>query len=157
MLKWNSRTLATYCEELTHWKRPWCWKRLKAGGQGDKALGWHHWFNGHGSEHAPWAGERQGSLVCCNPWGHKELDMTEPLNNNNVTSIPIDRDWGLLPKATWMSSEMEPPVPVKLSNPAVPPNSLSANSWETRVKPPAKPLPDSKPSTTVWDNKPLLF
>ena len=28
---WNSNTLATWCEELTHWKRPWCWERLKAG------------------------------------------------------------------------------------------------------------------------------
>ena len=27
---WNSNTLATWCEELTHWKRPWCWERLKA-------------------------------------------------------------------------------------------------------------------------------
>ena len=32
---WNSSTLATSCEELTHWKRPWCWERLRAGGQGD--------------------------------------------------------------------------------------------------------------------------
>ena len=32
---WNSNTLATWCEELTHWKRPWCWERLKAGGEGD--------------------------------------------------------------------------------------------------------------------------
>ena len=30
----NSKTLATWCEELTHWERPWCWKRLKAGGEG---------------------------------------------------------------------------------------------------------------------------
>ena len=29
---WNSNTLATWCEELTHWKRPWCWERSKAGG-----------------------------------------------------------------------------------------------------------------------------
>ena len=35
MLKWNSNTLATWCEELTHLKRPWCWKRLKAGGEED--------------------------------------------------------------------------------------------------------------------------
>ena len=28
-------TLATWCEGLTHWKRPWCWARLKAGGEGD--------------------------------------------------------------------------------------------------------------------------
>ena len=32
---WNSNTLAMWCEELTHWNRPWCWERLKAGGEGD--------------------------------------------------------------------------------------------------------------------------
>ena len=32
---WNSNTLATWCQELTHWKRPWCWGRLKVGGEGD--------------------------------------------------------------------------------------------------------------------------
>ena len=32
---WNSNTLATWCEELTSWKRPPCWERLKAGGEGD--------------------------------------------------------------------------------------------------------------------------
>ena len=32
---WNSNSLATWCEELTHLKRPWCWERLKAGGEGD--------------------------------------------------------------------------------------------------------------------------
>ena len=32
---WNSNTLATWCKELTHWKRPWCWERLRAGGEGD--------------------------------------------------------------------------------------------------------------------------
>ena len=31
---WNSNTLATWCKELTHWKRPWCWERLRAGGEG---------------------------------------------------------------------------------------------------------------------------
>ena len=37
---WNSNTLATWCEELTHWKRPWCWERLKAGGEGDDRMRW---------------------------------------------------------------------------------------------------------------------
>ena len=32
---WNSNTLATRCKELTHLKRPWCWERLRAGGEGD--------------------------------------------------------------------------------------------------------------------------
>ena len=36
---WNSNTLATWCKELTHWKRPWCWERLKAGGKADQR-GW---------------------------------------------------------------------------------------------------------------------
>ena len=35
MLSWNSSTLATSCEELTHWKRLWCWEGLGAGGEGD--------------------------------------------------------------------------------------------------------------------------
>ena len=32
--RWNSNNLATRCKELTHWKRPWCWERLRAGGEG---------------------------------------------------------------------------------------------------------------------------
>ena len=37
------KTLATWCEEVTHWKRPWCWERLKAGGEGDDR-GWDDWM-----------------------------------------------------------------------------------------------------------------
>ena len=40
---WNSNTLATWCEELTHLKRPWCWERLRAGGEGD-IRGWDGWM-----------------------------------------------------------------------------------------------------------------
>ena len=40
---WNSNTLATSCEVLTHWKRPWCWERLKVGGKGDDR-GWDGWI-----------------------------------------------------------------------------------------------------------------
>ena len=36
-------TLATWCEEMTLWKRPWCWERLKAGGEGDNR-GWEGWI-----------------------------------------------------------------------------------------------------------------
>ena len=42
MLSWNSNTLATWWEELTHWKRPWCWERLKVGGEGDNRQ-WDDW------------------------------------------------------------------------------------------------------------------
>ena len=44
---------------------------------------WHHQLNGHEFEQAPDA-EGQGSLACCSPWGHKESDTTEQLNNNNT-------------------------------------------------------------------------
>ena len=40
---WSSNTLATWCEELTHWKRPWCWERLKVRGEGD-GRGWDGWM-----------------------------------------------------------------------------------------------------------------
>ena len=40
---WNSSTLATWCEELTLWKRPWCWERVRAGGEGDDRR-WDGWM-----------------------------------------------------------------------------------------------------------------
>ena len=43
MLKLKLHILATWCEELTHWKRPWCWERLRAGGKGDDR-GWDGWL-----------------------------------------------------------------------------------------------------------------
>ena len=40
-------------------------------------VGWHHRLNGHEFEQVPGVGDGQGSLVCYNPWDHKELDTTE--------------------------------------------------------------------------------
>ena len=40
-------------------------------------VGWHHQFDEHEFEQAPAVGDKQGSLVCCSPWGYKESDMTE--------------------------------------------------------------------------------
>ena len=47
----------------------------------DKMVGWHHRLNGHEFEQALGDGEGEGSLARCSPWGCKELDMTEQLNN----------------------------------------------------------------------------
>ena len=47
---WNSKTLATWCKELIHWKRLWCWERLRVEEKGvieDEMAGWHHELNGH--------------------------------------------------------------------------------------------------------------
>ena len=42
-------------------------------------VGWHHWLNGHEFEQALGAGDGQGSLACCSPWGCKKSDTTERL------------------------------------------------------------------------------
>ena len=48
----------------------------------DKMVGWHHRLNACESEQAPGDDEGQGSLACFSPWGCKEADMTEQMNNN---------------------------------------------------------------------------
>ena len=54
---WNSNTLATWCTELTHWKRPWCWERLKVGGEGDDR-GWGGWMASRTQWTYVWANSR---------------------------------------------------------------------------------------------------
>ena len=49
-------------------------------------VGWYHRLNGHEFEQALGDGEGQGSLECCSPWGRKESETTERLNNNNWIS-----------------------------------------------------------------------
>ena len=46
----------------------------------DEMVEWHHCLGGHEFEQALGLDDGQGSLACCSPWGHKELDMTEQLN-----------------------------------------------------------------------------
>ena len=46
----------------------------------DEMVGWHHRLDGHEFGQARGGGDGQGSLACCSPWGHKELDTTEQLN-----------------------------------------------------------------------------
>ena len=75
--------LVTSCEELTHWKRPWCWGRLKAGGEGDNR-GWDGWMASPTWWTWVWASFGSwwwtGKPGMLQPWGWKEEDMTERLN-----------------------------------------------------------------------------
>ena len=65
MVSWNSNTLATWCEEVTHLKRPWCWERLRAGGERDNR-GWNGWMTSSTQWTWVWTNpgdsEGQGSL-----------------------------------------------------------------------------------------------
>ena len=55
------------------------WRQEK-GMTEDEMVGWHHWLDGHGFDQALGVDNGQGSLACCSPWSHKELDTTERLN-----------------------------------------------------------------------------
>ena len=67
------------------------WGQEEKGTTEDEMVAWHHQLNGHEFEQVLGDGEGQGGLLCCSPWGHKESDMTEQLNNNKngfVISYP---------------------------------------------------------------------
>ena len=71
---WSSNPLAMWCKELTHWKRPWCWERLKGNEKRateDEMLRYHHQLNGHEPEKTAGDSDGQGNLACCSPWGCK--------------------------------------------------------------------------------------
>ena len=68
---WNSNILATRCEELMHWKRPWCWENWRQERKGkteDEVVGWHHWLDGHEFEQALGVDDGQESQLCYSPW-----------------------------------------------------------------------------------------
>ena len=91
MLNWNSNTLATWCEELTHWKRPWCWERLKAGEGDDR--GWDGWVASLTQWTWVWVNSgswwwmgRPGMLQSMG----SQSDMTEWLNSNwNIYQVSL--------------------------------------------------------------------
>ena len=90
---WSSNTLATWWEELTHWKSPQCWERLKAGGERDNR-GWDGWMASPTwwSEYkqAPGVGDGQGSLACCSPWGLRVgHDWATELNWSFRSDFPV--------------------------------------------------------------------
>ena len=92
----SSNTLATWCEEPTHWKRPWCWERLRAGEGDDR--GWDGWMASLTQWTWEWTlgdSEGQGRLACCSLWGHKELDMTDRLKNKHsyINFSPDEELW----------------------------------------------------------------
>ena len=78
------------------WVSVWCteeWfsfiytRRQEKGTTEDEMVGWHHWRDGCEFEQTPGDGDGQGSLACCSPRGHKELDTTEQINNSNCANI----------------------------------------------------------------------
>ena len=69
--------------------KDWGQEEKEKGMTEDKMVGWHHWLSGHEFKQAPGDGEGQGSLEYCSPWGHKEWDTTEWLNNEQQQYIAL--------------------------------------------------------------------
>ena len=101
---WSSNSLATWYEELTHWKRPWCWERLKAGGEGDNR-GWDGWMASPTQWMWVWASCGSWWWIrkpaCYSPWSCKELGTTEQLNW--LTILSQGEQLWQLPTQTYVS------------------------------------------------------
>ena len=91
---WNSNTLATWCKKLTHWKRPWCWERLKAGEEGDDR-GWCGWMASLTQWTWVWAGSRS--------WWWTGKPSVLP----SMGSLRVGCDWATELKGLlwWLSSK----------------------------------------------------
>ena len=104
MLRLKLQHFDPWCKEPTHWKRPWCWERLKAGGEGDES-GWDGWMASPiqwtwvwGSSRRWWRTGKPGS-----PWGCKDYNMTEQLNWKLYVT---DRTWSILHIVGWYLSSI---------------------------------------------------
>ena len=120
------------------------WGQAEEGTTEDEMVGWHHRLNGHEVGWTPGVGDRQGGLVCCGSWGHKELDTTERLNWTELILYPnakkpcflsefslfLSLYFIFLPQSLWdlvSQPEIEPgPLIVK---------AQSSNHWTTKDVP----------------------
>ena len=107
---WNSNLLATWCEELTPWKRPWCWERLKARGKGDDREwdGWMasptRWMWVWASSGSWWWTGKPGVLQSMRSQrvGHDwvtELNWTGPVHHNAEALNILSLTWKIFLKA----------------------------------------------------------
>ena len=78
----------------------WCCGQEEKGMPENEMAGWHHQLDGHEFEWTPGVGDGQGGLVCCDSWGHKELDTTKQLNwtevNVHTSSIYNKQDMEII-------------------------------------------------------------
>ena len=84
---WSTSTLVIRCNQMTHWKSPWCWERLRAEGE-EGIREWDGWMTSPtqwtwtwANSRRWWGTERPGMLQSR---GHKEVDTTGRLNDNNT-------------------------------------------------------------------------
>ena len=96
---WKSNTLATSCEELTHWKRPWCWEGLGAGGEGDDR-GWDGWMAT--PIRRTWVWLSSGSWWWTGKPGVLRFMGSQRVGHDWVTEL----NWNILGKSLWGESNL---------------------------------------------------
>ena len=82
------------------------WGQEEKGMTEDEMAGWHHWLDGHESEWTLGVGDGQGGLVCCDSWGRKESDTTEPLNWTELSeellnALSFQAVWSQIIQMKW--------------------------------------------------------
>ena len=94
-LQYNSKVLPKQYFGHLMWRADSLEKTLMLGKiegrrrRGRQRMRWLDGINGHEFEQTLGDSEGQGSLTCCSPWGHKELDTTEQLNSNNFSALRL--------------------------------------------------------------------
>ena len=97
MLKLKLQYLAIWCQELTHWKRPWCWERLKPGGEGDNR-GWDGWKASPTQWTWVWVNSRSW-------WWTGRPGMLQSVGSQRVRH-------DLVTELNWTVSELCPPLQI---------------------------------------------
>ena len=100
---WNSNPLATWCEELTHWKSPWVWERLKTGGEGDDR-GWNGWMASPSQWTWVWASSG-------NWWWTGKPGVLQSMGLQRVGHDWVTEQWQVLPPAVNESSNCSTSLP----------------------------------------------
>ena len=105
MLKLKLQYVGHSMRKTTHFKRPWRWERLKAGGEGYDR-GWDGWMATPTQWTWVWAalgdGEGQGSLVCCSPWDAKSWTQLNDWTTKNVLIEAILSSGAVQKQAPWL-------------------------------------------------------
>ena len=152
MLKLKLQYLATWCEELTHWQKCWCWERLKAGGEGDDR-GWDGWMASLTQWTWVWTSSRSwwwtgkpgmlpsmGLQRIWDDWATK-LNWTEQLNHPSKVNISFLLLLEQLPQpsvqfsCSVVSDSLQPHesqharLPCPSPTPGVYPNSCPSSWW----------------------------
>ena len=113
---WSSNILATWWEEPTHWKRHWCWERLKAGGEGDDRGG-DGWMASPTQWTRAWANSRRwwrsGKPDVLQSMESQRVDTAEWLNNNSMSKVAGPTPAPLTPFPTTH------PPPTQAENPTL--------------------------------------